>query len=673
MKSHFLLIILILSISINLFAQYNEGWVQTDSTLCITNKDLNVFDSLYINRIGLKTYIGETYHVNNDTACTNNAIFYSPVWKKQDTECAMQNTIILYDVNDLSLLLNHYGLLSNIISIDTIIGTPACFTLSVRNLSYTKIDSICNKVTSDSTFCRIAEPDYMIISKQALSNETNNPKYSYQWGLNNILDPMIDVNAPEAWTLSTGENIRVAVIDEGVDLTHVDLYDNMLPGYDCTDGNRGGINGGYADASFPNKADRHGTYCAGIIAAVNNNIGCVGVAYNSKIIPIRKAYSLFNKKKREHHWYSKVSWNIKAFRYAINTSHADVISNSWSYEEQTTILNKEIKEAVNKGRDKKGCIVVCASGNDSKDTINYPSSNIHTISVGNINETGIRKTTSNYGERLDVVAPGTLIWTTDIHDQYDNPSGTSMACPFVAGIAALMLSVNPDLTWSQVRSIIRKTAYKLTRYSFNTTYSDGTWNEEVGYGLVNAYEAVKEARRQYIQNKTYESGTSIIEYYPEIFAGYSVTTAVPYGNVVVKSGSNVTFKATDKIHLKPGFRVERGGTFHAYIEQPQANNSSAPALMRRNINSEDKASYQDNDKSIEANEKFYISPNPANTILTINSTEQLSMVIIYSLSGQPVLQTAETEISVAALPAGMYIVRAITTDGEQLQAKFIKQ
>ena|GEM_PF-1197158 len=671
MKSHNLFIMLILSI--DLFAQYKEGWVQTDSTLCITNKDLNVFDSLYINRIGLKTYIGETYHVNNDTACTNNAIFYSPVWKKQDTECAMQNMIILYDVNDLSLLLNHYGLLSNIISIDTIIGTPACFTLSLRNLSYTTIDSICNKITSDSTFCRIAEPDYLIISNQASSSETDNPLYTIQWGLNNTISPLVDVNAPEAWTLSTGENIRIAVLDEGVDLTHDDLYDNMLPGYDCTDGNRGGINGGYADASFPNKADRHGTYCAGIIAAVNNNIGCVGVAYNSKIIPIRKAYSLFNKKKGEHHWHSKVSWNIKAFRIAI--LHADVISNSWSYDNQTSILNKVIEDAVNNGRENKGCIVVCASGNDSKDTINYPSSNIHTISVGNIKETGIRKTTSNYGEGLDVVAPGTLIWTTDIHDQYHNPSGTSMACPFVAGIAALMLSVNPDLTWSQVRSIIRKTAYKLTRYSFNTTYSDGTWNEEVGYGLVNAYEAVKEARRQYIQNKTYESGTSIIEYYPEIFAGYSVTDAVPYGNVVVKSGSNVTFKATDKIHLKPGFRVERGATFHAYIEQPQANSTSAPAFMVKKTKDENSAPLETavNKKQMVKVEEFSLFPNPVTNVLNVHSTYGLLQITIYSLSGQPVLQTTKTEIDVSSLPSGMYIVRAITVDGEQLQAKFIKQ
>ncbi len=402
----------------------------------------------------------------------------------------------------------------------------------------------------------------------------------------------------------------------------------------------------------------------------------MGIAPDSKMILLRRGYSVILG--TDTLFYSTNEWCIRSLRIAYQLG-ADVISNSWSFNSthnNFTTYDAVLEEAVTNGRNGKGCVIVFSTGNQSKTFINYPSNSPYTIAVGAMDSLGHRALFSNYGDCLDVVAPGEYIYTTQIipYGLYCYSSGTSFACPMVAGIAALILSVNPDLTWSEVRSIIRKTAYKLPYYSFNTAYPDGTWNPQVGYGLVNAYEAVKEARRHYMQNKTYEPGTSIIEYYPEIFAGYSVTDAVPYGNVVVKSGSNVTFKATDKIHLKPGFRVERGATFHAYIEQPQANSTSAPAFMVKKTKDENSAPQETADKKQMVKvEEFSLFPNPVTNVLNVQSTYGLLQITIYSLSGQPVLQTTKTEIDVSSLPSGIYIVRAITVDGEQLQSKFIKQ
>ena len=185
-------------------------------------------------------------------------------------------------------------------------------------------------------------------------------------------------------------------------------------------------------------------------------------------------------------------------------------------------LNVAIDSAVVYGRNNKGCILVAASGNDNLATVNYPASLNNVIAVGAISQCGTRKRKSsdparvscdgetdwgsNYGTALDVVAPGVKIYTTDLQgdagnnnasgtagDYYASFNGTSSACPHVAGVAALVLSVNPNLTGQQVRNVIESTAQKVGGYSYVTTSGrpNGTWINQMGYGLVNAYAAVQ--------------------------------------------------------------------------------------------------------------------------------------------------------------------------------------
>lgn len=129
------------------------------------------------------------------------------------------------------------------------------------------------------------EPNFI----RMIRSHTSDPFFLSQWTINNqgylggTVDADMDVD--DAWKYATGADIKVAIIDEGVDLSHPDLTPNLLSGFDATDGDS---NGG------PNKTtdDAHGTSCAGIVAAIrNNSIGITGIAYNSKIIPVRIAYS----------------------------------------------------------------------------------------------------------------------------------------------------------------------------------------------------------------------------------------------------------------------------------------------------------------------------------------------------------------------------------------------
>ena len=665
-KYLFLFLMLILSFIGK--SQDRTEWNLTKDVSFVTNTEHISYSNMY--QFSPKCYITDSIQLQTIIE-DGGILFHSPIWTYRGDQYTMNNTIILYDVNNIHDLIGTYGLTDNVICIDSIVGVPKICTLTLRNVTYTFMDSICGVLT-DSDLCGIAEPDYTVFSRGGQSDVSSNPKYSEQWGLLNRIYPNYDINAEQAWHFSTGAGIKVAVIDEGVDLVHIDLVNNLLPGYDCTDGETGGTNGGYGVCNgIP---DSHGTYCAGIIGATNNDTGIVGVAYNSKIIPIRKSYHYMSPDSTIT-WKSTTKWNINAFRTAIYTAHADVISNSWAYSSQTDILDNVLDEAVSNGRNGLGCVVVFATGNESRDTVSYPASHISTIAVGAMNNYGTRRITSNYGEDLDVVAPGSGIKTINVNNDYISQSGTSMACPFVAGVAALMLSYNPALSWSQVKSIIRGSAYKLPDYDFDVTKMEGSWNEEVGFGLVDAYKALlmsKPLLNRYIQDTTFENGSNQEEFGYEIYAGSTVTNDKNTGPVVVRSGADVSFCAVNYIELSDGFSVEEGASFETCIlgSPFSVYGVHNPTIMHINNHSphvDNMEIYSSIDMS-----SFSIYPNPTIERLTISITEELCTAAIYNLSGQKVLQTEQTEVDVSGLPDGRYLLRAQTADGNMYQDKFIK-
>ena len=376
-------------------------------------------------------------------------------------------------------------------------------------------------------------------SQQQHSN--NNPLFPLQWGLENTGQhggiPGIDINVIPAWNIATGAGIRVAVLDEGIDLTHPDLRNNLLPGYDATDAAFGGSHGGFGGGGMV--ADAHGTACAGIIAAVDNDIGIKGVAHNAKIIPIRIAYSIhccgwdcffidydwYSNTQRVQCfdlWFTNDKWIADGIRRAWDDYGADILNNSWGGGSESAIIITEINAAVTQGRNSLGSVVVFSSGNWDMNWIDFPANLSNVITVGAISPCGERKSFSScdgerwwgssFGEMLDVVAPGVLIPTTDIQgsigystdDYFLRFNGTSAAAPHVAGVAALILSVNPNLTGQEVRDIIERTARRVNMfcpinnpngYVYEDTQGryNGTWNIEMGHGLVDAYAAVRAA------------------------------------------------------------------------------------------------------------------------------------------------------------------------------------
>ena len=335
---------------------------------------------------------------------------------------------------------------------------------------------------------------------------SNDKYFSQQWTLDNTGQnggtPGIDIRAEQAWAITKGKSyVRIAVLDQGVDLNHPDLKANMLPGYDAT---------GYNSGGAPEDNSVHGTACAGIVGAVQDNKGISGVAPNCKIMPVRILVGSF---------FYNISTIVEGIKWAWENG-ADVISNSWRYTGGNSIdINNEIINAVTKGRSGLGCVVVFGSGNENMPPdVVYPAYLNSVISVGSINNKGIRVANSSYGDSLDVVAPSESIYTTGMMGNnsytilndgkdgiyFSDFGGTSAACPQVAGIAALVISANPLLTGIQVRNIIESRTQKVNAYSpsnasgYNYSITagrpNGTWHPQVGYGLVNAYAAVQEAQ-----------------------------------------------------------------------------------------------------------------------------------------------------------------------------------
>ncbi len=169
------------------------------------------------------------------------------------------------------------------------------------------------------------------------------------------------------------------------------------------------------------------------------------------------------------------------------------------------------------------------------------------------------------------MAPGTNIYTTTINNSYTSSfGGTSAACPHVAGIAALILSVNPDLTAKQVRDIIEQTAQKVRTdvytYSNDGVHNNGLWNNEMGYGLVDAYAAVMKAK---LDKECYQGEETLSQ---EITANKTLTTThYAYGDIVIKSGKRLTVKSVlrmapeSRIIVEPGaeLRVDKGSIVNA--------------------------------------------------------------------------------------------------------------
>lgn len=335
----------------------------------------------------------------------------------------------------------------------------------------------------------------------------NDEYFPMQWHLYNTGQsggtPGADIRVPEAWEITTGDpNIVIAVIDCGVDSQHPDLIDNLVPGYDFYD---------YDDMPDPvplDRLDAHGTECAGAAAAKGNNgIGVVGVAFDCKIMPIRDGSSAD---------YITQPQKATALRWAA-VHGADVLSNSWAWTmSPTPILHSAIVDITQPGgigRAGKGCVVVFAAGNDEGPMKFHPQKYPEVIAVGATDHKDVLWPYSSYGPHMALTAPSgcdgqwcggvfATLWTTDLTGPQgnnvfnDDPDlldyaqywgGTSVSCPIVAGVAALILSIEPTLTNEEVRHFLERSAKDLGEPGRDTYYAWGRVDARAALDMVLAY------------------------------------------------------------------------------------------------------------------------------------------------------------------------------------------
>jgi len=276
------------------------------------------------------------------------------------------------------------------------------------------------------------------------------PGWSNQWGPKKI-------QADTAWNTQTGnKSILIAVVDTGVDWNHLDLAANYVPlGYDW-----------WNLDSDPMDDHGHGTHCAGIMAAtLNNGKGIAGLAQ------VRVMAEKF---------LSSEGWGTyedaaSALIHAADAG-ADIISNSWGSYYDSDLVHEAVRYAYNKG-----ALLVAAAGNDAWDWPLYPAAYDEVVAVTATDQSDNPASFTNFGSWVEVAAPGVSIYSTVWDDSYASWSGTSMATPHVAGVAALIWSQFPGMTRDQVRARLRDTADDLGNPGFDIYY---------GYGRINARKAV---------------------------------------------------------------------------------------------------------------------------------------------------------------------------------------
>ncbi|TCN72290.1 subtilase family protein [Acetobacteroides hydrogenigenes] len=476
---------------INELRKFGLTKYQKESASSKLKQKLNEIEDFYWAEIKLGENISiESYTQKiSELKKVENIKVVSPYFKSANSKKIGLSNSFYVKIKTLSdtLLLQQYAKRHNAVIDNQDTFMPLWFTLScTKNTSMNALE-LANKFYESGMF-QYAEPDLMLDN---ILNSVDDTYFTNQWGLRNTGQYQgtsgIDIKALEAWNMSIGSGVNVAVVDHGIQLDHPDLQANIHSlSYDTEN-----------DSSPSIVRGDHATACAGIIGAIGNTAGIRGVSPNCKLMSVSSTLDLMTPDIRKK--------MAKGINWATQNG-AHIISNSWGHNDLTSnYIDDAITNAITNGRNGLGCVVIFASGNDNGQ-VNYPAnSNPNILTVGAISPCGQRKNPSscdgenwgsNYGPTLDVVAPGVLISTTDrtssngynpsmpIHtgnggnkvtSDYSNMdytvwfNGTSAACPHVAGVAALILSVNPSLTGQQVRDIIEQTAQKVGGYPYSTT------------------------------------------------------------------------------------------------------------------------------------------------------------------------------------------------------------
>lgn len=336
-----------------------------------------------------------------------------------------------------------------------------------------------------------AEPDYLAQAGADLTPA--DPDWGKQWG-------PAKINAPMAWALTTGSpQVGIAVIDTGVKTDHPDLAGKIwvnpgeIPGNGVDDDGNGKVDdihgwhffhsytsNGYEPYEDPWVQDEagHGTHVAGIAGAqANNQVGIAGIAWESPLMVVKVLDKYGNG------WYSDIAAGIA---YAVDNG-ARVINLSLGGEQASVTLCQAVQYAA-----ARGALVVAAAGNTGGSVL-YPAACLDALAVAATDSQDRRPAYSNYGDQIDLAAPGgggadqgDCVWSTWYLGNYLSKCGTSMAAPHVSGTAALLLAHRPDLSAEDVVDLLTGTAQDIGRPGYDIY---------TGWGRLDAYRALTGVRR----------------------------------------------------------------------------------------------------------------------------------------------------------------------------------
>ena len=355
----------------------------------------------------------------------------------------------------------------------------------------------------------------------------NDPYYNNQYAI-----PLTNID--DVWQITTGSTeVMVSIIDTGIDTDHPEFIGRISPLSYNSANEQVGI-------AFVEDDQGHGTMVAGVIAAnINNGIGVAGVTANVELLIIKA-----NDNQVETFKDSDI---IRGIYYAVDNG-ADIINLSLG----STYANPLTASAITYAKEK-NVLVIASSGNDGEEINMYPASFDDVISVGSVDSSKNLSSFSNYNNKVDIVAPGSSIYTTNLAASYTVASGTSFSAPFVTGIAALYKSIYPHATQPQLKQAIESTAKDLGTTGLDKYY---------GYGLVDALALIS---IDYLKiTVAYPQDMTPIDYY--IPSGQSVSIETP-PTIENYEFMGYYLDATYQTPYLPSMTFTSNTTIYAYYRQ----------------------------------------------------------------------------------------------------------
>lgn len=268
-----------------------------------------------------------------------------------------------------------------------------------------------------------------------------------------------NLKIPDVWKKTKGRGIVVAILDTGCPYNHPDLNDNI---------DLSKCKNFIEDENIFDIFVGHSTFTNGVIGAIDNSQGVVGVAPEVTLVPIK----VLNKFGRSNNDSVR-----KGFEYCLDKLNPDIINVSLGFEQDDPEIHKLIQKLV-----KKNIVIVCSAGNNGEEKILYPAQYEECIAVGSYSSDLLNQKSefSSWGETLDIMAPGDKILSTYLDGKYSVQSGTSCSAPFVSGIVALLIAyyrtLNRTLTVDEIKQML---------YASAIDVDEKGKDKKFGWGLIN--------------------------------------------------------------------------------------------------------------------------------------------------------------------------------------------